>query len=164
MERSEVIALTKRVKDWAVSVGVPRSKVHARTSGNKGNDPYIQMHILSEPTANHRDPIVYAAVIPGECRNRMIKIIYPNSAFAETSHSAGNIFSHMMTANASHWVKFLDGERAISLINDFKEWSGGFLPSEVEPEKVETYITHTLPASVSADEFRKLVALQATPV
>ena len=113
MERAEVIALTKRVKDWAVSVGVPRSKVHARTSGNKGSNPYIQMHILSEPTANHRDPIVYAVTIPSACRNRMIKIIYPDSAFAETSCSAGNIFSHMMTANASHWVQFLDGEAAL---------------------------------------------------
>jgi hypothetical protein len=46
----------------------------------------------------------------------MIKIIYPDSAFAETSCSAGNIFSHMMTANASQWVKFLDGELALQAI------------------------------------------------
>ena len=71
------------------------------------------MWISSEKTANHRDPIVYAALIPRECCNRMIKIIYPNSAFAETSHSAGNIHQHMMAANATEWVKFLDGEAAL---------------------------------------------------
>jgi hypothetical protein len=123
MERTEVIAIAKRVKDWAVSVGVSRSKVHVRTSGNKGDNPYIAMHILSEPSANHRDPVVYAAVIPGTCRNRMLKIIYPDSAFAETSCSAGNIFPHMMTANASHWVQFLDGEAA--LVDNTSELAAG---------------------------------------
>lgn len=116
MERAEVIALTKRVKDWAVSVGIPRSKVHARTGTAGGNNPYISMSIRSEPSANHRDPIVYAATIPGACRNRMLRIIYPNSPFAETSCSAGNIFSHMMTANSSEWVKFLDGEAALQAV------------------------------------------------
>jgi hypothetical protein len=114
MERTEVIAIAKRIKDWAISVGVPRSKVHVRTSANKSSNPYIAMNICSEPFTNHRDPIVYAAMIPSECRNRMIKIIYPSSDFAEKSCSAGNIFPHMMTANASHWVTFLDGEAMLA--------------------------------------------------
>lgn len=116
MERSEIIAVTKQVKDWAVSIGIPRAKVHTRTSVSGGSNPYISFSIRSESFVNHRDPIQYAALVPRECCNRMIKIIYPDSAWAETSFSAGNVFQHMIAAHAHQWIAFLAGERALQAV------------------------------------------------
>jgi hypothetical protein len=106
--------VAKLVKDWAVSVGIPRNKLHVRSG--KGRQDYIHMWVSSESSPNIMDPLRYDHSIPHECCNRMLKVIYPNSEWVKDSCSAGNVSPHSISAVAAHWVQFLAGERALQVV------------------------------------------------
>jgi len=51
----------------------------------------------------------------------------------------------------------LSDEEKASILADFKEWSGGFMPNECTDEQVDTYLTDALAIDMPLEEARALL-------